>query len=56
MHRSDQGVQYAAAGSVAFLEEAGIQMSMAARGRPTENAYVERFLRTLKEEDVSLHE
>ena len=29
---------------------------MAARGRPTENAYSERLMRTLKEEEVYLHE
>lgn len=39
-----------------LLQEATVQISMAARGRPTENAYVERFMRTLKEEEVSWHE
>ncbi len=29
---------------------------MSARGRPTENALAERFMRTLKEEEVSLNE
>src|SRR5579875_3666387 len=38
------------------LKEAHIQISMAARGRPTENAYSERLMRTLKEEEVYLHE
>jgi len=28
------------------------QVSMSAKGRPTENAYAERLLRTLKEEEV----
>jgi putative transposase len=56
IHHSDQGVQYAATGYVTVLQEANVQISMAARGRPTENAYVERFMRTLKEEEVSLHE
>jgi len=31
-------------------------MSMAAKGTPTDNAFVERFMRTLKEEEVYLHE
>ena len=29
---------------------------MSAHGRPTENAYIERFMRTLKEEEVYLHD
>ena len=33
-----------------------MQISMSARGRPTENAFAERFMRTLKEEEVSLNE
>lgn len=56
IHHSDQGVQYAAHGYVALLEAHGVQVSMAAVGRPTENAYVERLIRTLKEEEVSLNE
>jgi transposase InsO family protein len=56
IHHSDQGVQYAANGYVGVLEAAGIQISMAARGRPTENPYVERVIRTLKEEEVELYE
>lgn len=56
IHHSDQGVQYAASGYVSLLQEANVQISMAARGRPTENAYIERFMRTLKEEEVYLHE
>ena len=56
IHHSDQGVQYAATGYVHLLEEARVQISMAAQGRPTENAYVERVMRTLKEEEVYLHE
>lgn len=56
IHHSDQGVQYAATGYVRVLEMAQVQISMAARGKPTENAYAERFMRTLKEEEVTLHE
>lgn len=29
---------------------------MSAHGRPTENAFAERFMRTLKEEEVSLND
>lgn len=56
IHHSDQGVQYAAHGYVALLEAHGVRISMAAVGRPTENAYAERLIRTLKEEEVSLNE
>ena len=53
---SDQGVQYAATGYTTLLQAAQVQISMSARGRPTENAFVERFMRTLKEEEVSLNQ
>lgn len=56
IHHSDQGVQYAANGSVAVLQSAQAQVSMAARGTPTENASAERLMRTLKEEEGSLHD
>jgi len=56
IHHSDQGVQYAAHGYVQVLQEAQVQISMAAKGTPTDNAFVERFMRTLKEEEVYLHE
>ena len=56
IHHSDQGVQYAARGYIALLEAQGTQISMAAIGRPSENAYAERLIRTLKEEEVYLNE
>lgn len=56
MHHSDQGVQYAASGYVGRLEAAGVRISMAAVGQPTQNAYAERLMRTLKEEEVYLHD
>jgi transposase InsO family protein len=56
IHHSDQGVQYAATAYVACLQAAEVRISMAARGRPTENAYAERVIRTLKEEEVELYE
>ena len=54
IHHSDQGVQYCATGYVTLLQNANIQVSMSAAGRPTENAFVERFIRTLKDEEVYL--
>jgi len=56
IHHSDQGVQYAATTYTHLLQDRNIQISMAARGAPTENAFAERLMRTLKEEEVSLHE
>jgi putative transposase len=56
IHHSDQGVQYAATGYVTLLQAAQTQISMAAQGTPTENGYAERLMRTLKEEEVSLHD
>lgn len=56
IHHSDQGVQYAAHGYVDRLQAAGVQVSMSDVGKPTQNAFAERFMRTLKEEEVSLHD
>ena len=36
--------------------EMGIKSSMAAKGQPTQNAYAERVIRTIKEEEVYLNE
>ncbi len=56
IHHSDQGVQYAAPRYTECLRTHGIQISMAAQGQPTENAFAERLMRTLKEEEVYLHD
>ena len=56
IHHSDQGVQYCASGYIALLQQAGVAVSMSAAGRPTENAFVERVIRTLKDEEVSLND
>ena len=53
-HHSDQGSQYAAKAYVKLLRERGTQISMAATGKPSENGYVERLIRTIKEEEVNL--
>jgi putative transposase len=54
IHHSDQGVQYAAQGYVERLEGLGTRISMAAKGRATQNAHAERVIRTIKEEEVYL--
>jgi transposase InsO family protein len=52
IHHSDRGVQYASSDYTQILEQAEIQISMSRRGNPYDNAYAERFMRTLKEEEV----
>ncbi len=56
IHHSDHGVQYACKHYVQMLEGAGVKISMASKGKAWENPYVERLIRTLKEEEVYLHE
>jgi transposase InsO family protein len=56
IHHSDRGVQYASGDYVERLERAGMQISMAAVGNPYENAQIESFFRTLKREEVYLHD
>ena len=51
IHHSDQGKQYAA-GSYRDLLPTETKVSMSAAGTPTENALVERLMRTLKEEHI----
>ena len=54
IHHSDRGGQYASKRYVAILEGAGTQISMAAAGKPSENGFAERVIRTIKEEEVYL--
>ena len=56
IHHSDQGVQYLSKAYVATLEAHGVEISVARRGRPWENGYAERLIRTLKEEEVDINE
>jgi transposase InsO family protein len=56
IHHGDQGVQYAAYAYTDLLKVHGIQISMAAVGKAEENGYAERFMRTIKEEEVDLSE
>ena len=56
IHHSDQGVQYISNAYIATLQEQGVEISVAQRGRPWENGYAERLIRTLKEEEVHLNE
>ena len=56
IHHSDQGAQYLSKSYVTTLEAHGVEISVAQRGRPWENGYAERLIRTLKEEEVHLND
>ena len=56
IHHSDQGVQYLSSAYISTLKHHGIEISVARRGCPWENGYVERLIRTLKEEEVCLND
>lgn len=56
IHHSDQGWQYACTDYTDLLTEYKVQISMAAVGKPKENGYAERLMRTIKEEEVDLAE
>ena len=54
IHHSDQGIHYASYAYTRLLQDHQIQISMAAVGKAEENGYAERFMRTIKEEEVDL--
>ncbi len=54
IHHSDQGVQYATPGYTQLLEARGVRISMSDKGAAWQNGYAERWMRTLKEEEVYL--
>ena len=54
IHHSDRGVQYASHAYVDELRGAGMQISMARKGNPYDNAVAESFMKTLKYEEVYL--
>jgi putative transposase len=56
IHHSDQGVQYAATDYVAILHEQKIEISMSRTGNPYDNAKAERFMRTLKYEEIYMND
>ena len=56
IHHSDQGVQYLSNDYISTLTQHGVEISVAHRGRPWENGYAERLIRTLKEEEVHLND
>jgi putative transposase len=52
VHHSDRGSQYASNEYVERLEQLGARMSMSRAGSPWENGKCERFMRTLKQEQL----
>ena len=56
IHHSDRGSQYAADDYVRVLRAYGIEISMSRAGTPSDNAICERFMRTLKEEEVLIRD
>jgi len=56
VHHSDRGVQYAANVYTNLLKEQGIRISMSRSGNPYDNAQAERFIKTLKYEEIYLNE
>lgn len=56
VHHCDRGVQYASSAYTDLLKERGIRISMSRRGNPYDNAKAERFMKTLKYEEVYLFE
>lgn len=54
IHHSDRGVQYLCKEYVELLEEHKFWISNSAKGNPYDNAWTERFMRTLKQEEAYL--
>ncbi len=53
---TDQGVQFTSAAYTGRLEQAGVQISWDGRGRALDNIFVERLWRSVKWEEVYLHD
>jgi len=53
---TDQGVQFTAQAFTAAVATAGSRMSMDGRGRALDNIFIERLWRSLKYEDIYLHD
>ena len=53
---TDQGPQFTSVDFTRLLEDAGIRVSMDGRGRVYDNIFVERLWRSVKDEEVYLHD
>jgi transposase InsO family protein len=56
VHHSDRGVQYCSQAYVEKLQACGFLISMSRTGNPYDNAKAESFMKTLKSEEVYLHQ
>jgi transposase InsO family protein len=56
VHHSDRGVQYCSQAYVERLQAYGFVISMSRTGNPYDNAKAESFMKTLKSEEVYLHQ
>jgi putative transposase len=56
IHHSDRGVQYASAAYVDMLLQHSMIPSMSRPGNPYDNAKCERFMKTLKQEEIRCFE
>ena len=52
---TDQGVQFTSTVFTKYVQSEGIKLSMDGKGRATDNAYIERFWRSLKYEHIYLY-
>lgn len=53
---SDQGSQYTGDKYIELVKAADVNISMDGKGRALDNIYIERFWRTVKQQEVYLHE
>ena len=56
IHHSAHGVQYLPTEYRELFDDNCVSLSLSSIGRPTENGYCERVIRTQKEEEVSMQE
>jgi putative transposase len=56
IHHSDRGRQYCSNVYVERLLDVGALFSISTHGQPTENAFAESFFKTLKWEEVYMHQ
>ncbi|MCG2700578.1 IS3 family transposase [Candidatus Parcubacteria bacterium] len=56
IHNSDQGVQYTSRDYIAVLESAKAKISMDGRGRCFDNIFTERLWRSVKQENIYIHD
>jgi transposase InsO family protein len=56
VQHTDRGCQYASESWTSVLKQAGVKISMDGKGCWVDNVFVERLWRSLKYEDIYLHE